>query len=63
MSEQVRSVEQEEAQVPEKCMQCRFLDKETDHMLAVPQVHLYCRAPMWHPSHWTCKPPAGVARA
>ena len=63
MSEQAKSEELEGAsQVSEKCADCRFLDKETDHMLAVAQVHLYCRAPWWHPSHWTCKLPAGVQR-
>ena len=63
MSQQVTIEGPLEAQVPEKCRRSQFLDKETDHMLEVTQVHLYCRAPLWHPKRWTCSLPAGVARA
>jgi hypothetical protein len=62
MSQQAGTPELLEVEVSKKCADCRFMDKETDHMLAVAQVHLYCRAPWWHPNRWTCKLPAGVER-
>ena len=62
MSEQGSAKASPEPEVPEKCVQCRFLDKESDHMLEVPQVYLYCRAPWWHPKRWTCRLPAGMDR-
>jgi hypothetical protein len=62
MSGQVGPQNSVETKVPDRCARCRFLDEETDHMLAVPQMHLYCRAPWWDPRHWTCKLPTGVER-
>ena len=63
MSQQASLTDTPEPQLAEKCARCRFLDKESDHMLAVTQVHYYCRAPLWHPKRWTCKLPAEVDRA
>jgi len=62
MSDQASAKASTEPQVPGKCVQCRFLDKESDHMLEVTQVHLYCRAPWWHPKRWSCRLPAEVER-
>ena len=62
MSEQSVSKDQPTSQVPEQCAECKYLDKQSDHMLEVPQVHLYCRSPWWHPKRWSCSPPPGVER-
>ena len=48
MPEPASSKDQSEPQVPEKCARRRFLDTQSDHMLAVTQVYLYCGAPLWH---------------
>jgi hypothetical protein len=50
-----------EHQVPAKCAECPFLDKEHDPLSS--QTHLYCQAPWWHPKHWSCPLPAEVCRA
>ena len=63
MATEVKAEVRSQEHVPEKCTQCQFLDTETDHMLVETQVHLYCKAPLWHPKRWTCKLPVGVDRA
>lgn len=59
-----KQVEQEvslEQQIPAKCEQCPFLDKEHDPLSDT--THLYCQAPLWHPKRWFCTLPSNVERA
>jgi hypothetical protein len=62
MPQESETAEPSDFQLPDKCADCRFFDREVDHMLEVPQVYLYCRAPVWHPKRWTCRLPDQVER-
>lgn len=61
MAEQQAHDAPSEPQVPPKCAQCPFLDKERDPLSM--ETHLYCQAPWWHPKRWSCPLPAGVDKA
>lgn len=63
MAQQLGPTDASQPRVPEKCARCRYLHKESDHMLAITQVNYYCRAPLWHPKRWTCRRPSGIDRA
>ncbi|GAB4535898.1 MAG: hypothetical protein Kow0063_20780 [Anaerolineae bacterium] len=61
MSEPVEQKIPPKPQVPDKCADCPYLDKEHDPFSGV--TRLYCQSPWWHPKHWLCTPPPEVARA
>jgi hypothetical protein len=49
-----------EQRIPDKCVQCPFLDQEHDHLAM--KTRLYCLAPWWRPKRWFCKTPDEVER-